>query len=465
MNSSATPPRTYSLRHRLVIMMIAVSALLWIGMAISSYLRAHHEADEIFDAQLAEVAQSLLAVADTATPGQLLAMPAPAHHYQQKMLFQIWVTRNGKPELLVRSENAPQEPMTADLGFSERKWNKETWRFYSEEDPDEAATEGHHRVYVAQNHDVRDELSEDVALRLMAPLLLGLPLLAFAIWATVGTATRPLSALAGQVRGRRPDRLDPISPSGALPQEVAPLVIAINDLFARVEQAIEYERHFTADAAHELRTPLAALKVQAQVAQRAAEPAARTQALAQVLAGVARMTHLVEQLLTLARLDPQQPLPALEEVDMATLAAEVAAQAAPEAMAKQQTLEVQEQGTCRVLGNRSLLQVLIRNLVENAIRYTPVDGHIDIEIGAQTIAVIDSGPGIPEEERERVLSRFYRVADQAREAPSGAGLGLSIVNRITELHGATLSLGEGRDGQGLKASVRFADTSANFANA
>ena len=455
MTSTATPQRTYSLRHRLVALMIAASALLWIGMAISSYSRAHHEADEIFDAQLAEVAQSLLAVADTATPGQLLAMPPPAHHYQQKMLFQIWVTRNGHTELLVRSDNAPQEPMTSELGFSERKWNNETWRFYSEEDEGDPADNDHHRVYVAQNHEVRDELSEDVALRLMAPLLFGLPLLAFAIWAAVGTAMRPLSALAAQVRGRQPQRLDPIVSGASLPQEVSPLVTAINDLFLRVETAIEHERHFTADAAHELRTPLAALKVQAQVAQRATDPSARTQALAQVLAGVARMTHLVEQLLTLARLDPQQPLPAMEEVDMAALAAEVAAQAAPEAMAKQQTLEVQEQAPCRVRGNRSLLQVLVRNLVENAIRYTPVDGRIDIEIEAHAIAVTDSGPGIPEAERERVLSRFYRVADQAREAPSGAGLGLSIVNRIAELHGATLSLNEGNQGSGLRAAVRF----------
>ncbi|HEX5392153.1 MAG TPA: ATP-binding protein [Rhodocyclaceae bacterium] len=455
MTSSSNDLRTYSLRHRLVIVMIAVSAVLWIGMAISSYLRAHHEADEIFDAQLAEVAQSLLAVADTATPGQLLAMPAPAHHYQQKMLFQIWVTRNGHTELLVRSENAPKEPMTSALGFSEHIWNNEIWRFYSEEDDTAPTTDDHHRVYVAQNHDVRDELSEDVALRLMAPLLLGLPLLALAIWATVGAATRPLSTLAAQVRGRQPQRLDPIVSTSSLPQEVAPLVVAINDLFQRVETAIEHERHFTADAAHELRTPLAALKVQAQVAQRAADPIARAQALSQVLAGVARMTHLVEQLLTLARLDPQQPLPATEEVDMAALAAEVAAQAAPEAMAKQQTLEVQEQASCRVRGNRSLLQVLVRNLVENAIRYTPEAGRIDIEIGERSIAVTDSGPGIPEEERERVLSRFYRVADQAREAPSGAGLGLSIVNRIAELHGATLGLSEGTGGQGLKASVSF----------
>lgn len=450
--------QTYSLRHRLVAMMIAASALLWIGMAVLSYQRAHHEADEIFDAQLAEVAQALLAVADTATPGQMLSMPKPAHHYQQKMLFQIWVTRGGKTELLVRSDNAPQEPMAEVLGFSERAWNGQTWRFYGEEDPDEGHADDHHRVYVAQNHDVRDELSEDVALRLLAPLLLGLPLLAFAIWATVGAASRPLSTLAAQVRGRQPQRLDPIISPAPLPQEVAPLVTAINDLFQRVEAAIEHERHFTADAAHELRTPLAALKVQAQVAQRAADPAARTQALAQVLAGVARMTHLVEQLLTLARLDPQQPLPATELVDLAALAAEVAAQAAPEALAKEQSLEVQEptaSASCHVQGNRSLLQVLVRNLVENAIRYTPAGGRIDIEIAGSSIAVCDSGPGIPAEERERVLGRFYRVADQAREAPSGAGLGLSIVHRIAELHGATLNLKTGPQGQGLQVLVCF----------
>jgi two-component system sensor histidine kinase QseC len=458
------PRATYSLRRRLLLLLTLVSGLLWLGMAISSYLRAHHEADEIFDAQLAEVAQALLVIADTATPGQLLAMPLPTHRYQQKILFQIWATRNGKQEMLVRSENSPQEPIAHDLGFSEREWNGETWRFYSQEDNDDDRVTSHHRVYVAQSHTVRDELAGDIVVRLMAPLLLGLPLLAMAIWFAVGAAMRPLSSMANQVRGRHPDRLDPLETKQVMPEEVAPLVAAINDLFSRVEATIASERNFTADAAHELRTPLAALKVQAQVAQRADDVAVRQQALAQVVVGVARMTHLVEQLLTLARLDPlslAQSCPQRETVDLAALAVEAAALAMPQALSKQLELEVVcgsgEMAPRAIQGNPGLLQVLLRNLLENAIRYTPDGGRIEVSVEGTSLWVRDSGPGIPAEYRARVLDRFYRHNSEALIS-EGAGLGLSIVARIVQLHGASLSLEEGdavRGLGGLAVQVNF----------
>ena len=459
------PTATYSLRRRLLWALTIATGLLWLAVAVSSYYRAHHEADEIFDAQLAEVAQALLVIADTATPGQLLAMPEPRQRYQQKILFQIWSTRDGKPELLVRSDNAPEEPVTRESGFSEREWNGEVWRFYSQEDEGDARAFNHHRVYVAQSHGVRDELSQDIALRLMVPLLFGLPLLAAAIWFAVGMAMRPLSNLAAQVRDRHPERLDPLATPAPMPEETAPLVAAINDLFWRVEEAIAYERNFTADAAHELRTPLAALKVQAQVARRATEEGQRNQALAQVEAGVTRMTHLVEQLLTLARLDPmslQQSALAPKPVDLPALATEAAAIAMPQALAKGQTLEVSigegEHQPQPVQGNAALLQVLLRNLLENAIRYTPEGGRIELAVEGLSIWARDSGPGIPEAFQHRVLDRFYRHGDAVVVATEGAGLGLSIVARIVELHGAHLSL-QNEDGAeglgGLAVTVTF----------
>lgn len=452
---------TYSLRRRLLLGLTLATGLLWLAVAVSSYFRAHHEADEIFDAQLAEVAQALLVIADTSTPGQMLTMPEPSHRYQQKILFQIWAERDGRTALLVRSDNAPESPVTETPGFSEREWNGEVWRFYSQEDEIAAPGTDRHRVFVAQSHTVRDELSQDIALRLLAPLLLGLPLLAAAIWFAVGAAVGPLSAIAAQVRHRQPQRLDPIVADQPLPLEVAPLVSAINDLFQRVGTALQNERNFTADAAHELRTPLAALKVQAQVARRASDEAQRNQSLAQVEAGVARMTHLVEQLLTLARLDPlsqQQSAQAPERVDLPDLVAEAAALAMPQALAKQQTLEVslgegpdQPQA---IQGNAALLQVLLRNLLENAIRYTPEGGAIEVGVAGRRLWVQDSGPGIPADARGRVLDRFYRHSNAAGVA-EGAGLGLTIVARIAELHGATLSLGGADGAKGLVVRVAF----------
>ena len=468
----------YSLRRRLIWGLTLVTGLVWLAVAVSSYFRAHHEADEIFDAQLAEVAQALLVIADTSNPGQLLASdpPWPHHehhrhphneyhqhyyHYQQKVLFQIWATRNGQPALLVRSDNAPEEPVSQEDGFSEREWNGEIWRFYSQQDAGDAKEENHHRVLVAQSHAVRDELSQDIALRLLSPLLLGLPLLAAAIWFAVGAAVGPLSNLAAQVRNRHPERLDPLAAEGPMPEEVAPLVAAINDLFQRVEETLTYERNFTADAAHELRTPLAALKVQAQVARRATDEAQRNQSLAQVEAGVTRMTHLVEQLLTLARLDPlslQQSALAPKAVDLPTLVAESAALAMPQALAKHQTLEVHiGEGADQpkaIQGNAALLQVLLRNLLENAIRYTPEGGSIEVGVADRRLWVQDSGPGIPAEARGRVLDRFYRHGDAVGMA-EGAGLGLAIVARIADLHGAALSLDEGKDSKGLMVRLVF----------
>lgn len=462
--ATATSMTTYSLRRRLLWALTLATGLLWLTVAISSYFRAHHEADEIFDAQLAEVAQALLVIADTATPGQLLAMPEPNQRYQQKILFQIWSTHDGKPELLVRSDNAPREPVTSAPGFSEREWNGETWRFYRQEDDGDERTPNHHRVYVAQSHGVRDELAQDIALRLMAPLLFGLPLLAAAIWFAVGLAMGPLSNLAVQVRDRHPERLDPLVTPTPMPEETAPLVAAINDLFWRMEEAIAYERNFTADAAHELRTPLAALKVQAQVARRATDDGQRNQALAQVEAGVTRMTHLVEQLLILARLDPlslQQSALSPDPVDLPVLVAEAAAVAMPQALARQQVLEVTigegEEQPRSIQGNASLLQILLRNLLENAIRYTPEGGRIEVGVAGRRLWVQDSGPGIPADARARVLDRFYRHGDAAGMA-EGAGLGLSIVARIADLHNAKLSLAardESKEAAGLVVSLAF----------
>jgi signal transduction histidine kinase len=301
---------------------------------------------------------------------------------------------------------------------------------------------------------IRQELTDTIALRTGTPLLLGLPLLALLISFGINRSLQPLQRLAKSVAQRAPTNLEAVDDARA-PSEIRPLVAALNQLFQRLATAFDNERRFTADAAHELRTPLAALKVQAQVARRSQEEAERRQALEKVLEGVERASRLVEQLLTLARVDPEAGLGQGEPVNLNELAEEVFAGMAGEAAVKQIELDLTAGGGCLILGRREGLAIMLRNLLDNAIRYTPEKGRIELTLKQQDEGVVlslgDSGPGIPEEQRERIFDRFYRLAGQE---VSGSGLGLSIVKRIAELHAASLSLGRSPLG-GLEVTLRF----------
>lgn len=297
---------------------------------------------------------------------------------------------------------------------------------------------------------VQKELAEHLVESLLRPLLFGLPLLGGWIWFATRRGLAPLDEIAAQIGARAPERLDPVAPALA-PREIRPLLDALNDLFARVERTLESERRFTADAAHELRTPLAALSAQAQVAQRARDGTERAQALAQIVAGSRRAGHLVDQLLTLARLDPAVPLP-METVRLDALAAEVCADHGAAALDKDIALELDAPREVVVAGNADLLRILLRNLLDNALRYTPPGGRIEVGIAPGVLRVDDSGPGIPAAERANVLRRFYRLAGQEI---AGSGLGLSIVARIAELHGAQLELADGCGAPGLSVRLRF----------
>jgi signal transduction histidine kinase len=260
---------------------------------------------------------------------------------------------------------------------------------------------------------------------------------------------QPLAAVALEIASRDSDHLVELRPARA-PEEVRPLVEAINSLFTRVEQTLESERRFTADAAHELRTPLAALTAQAQVAMQARSAAEREHAMAQLATSLRRATRLVDQILTLARLDPEDR-PPTGRVDLGGLAEEVCARHGALALEKDIALELNAEPVT-VPGDSDMLRILLRNLVDNAIRYTPVGGQVTVAVTREGLSVTDSGPGIPVEERARVFNRFHRLAGQDIE---GSGLGLSIVARIAERHGAAISLDSGADGRGLKISVRF----------
>ena len=298
--------------------------------------------------------------------------------------------------------------------------------------------------------ELRHELDEHFIEALLTPLLFGLPLLGGWIWLATWRGLRPLDAVAAELGRRAPDRLDPVVPDTA-PREIRPLLESLNGLFARVDRAMEQERAFTADAAHELRTPLAAIATQAQVATRARDAAERDHALAQLAASARRASHLVEQLLTLARLDPSNR-PVMASVRLDTLAAEVCADHGAAALEKQIALELDAPAATTVTANEAMLRMLLRNLIDNAVRYTPAGGKVGVGVTARTLTVADSGPGIPAEKRPDALRRLHRLAGQEIE---GSGLGLSIVARIADLHGASLELADGIGQPGLAVRVTF----------
>ncbi len=401
------------------------------------------------DAQLAQSAQVIMAQAQGQVEQVATEVEEFKHRYEQKLSFQVF---DAQGQLTLRTANAPRSRMSEDEdGFSNTVVNGVVWRVFSRWDPQRRFL-----IQVGQSEEIRDELAADIVLTLLAPLLVAFPLLALLIWASVGQGLSPLQRAAREVQAREPRNLTPLGEEGA-PAEIRPLLSALNGLFLRLEEAFQAERRFTADAAHELRTPLAALRTQAQVALRAADDAGRRRALDQVLAGVDRATQLVEQLLTLARVDPEMSRSGGEAVDLDSLASEVLADMAPTALEKGTELGLEEpRGEPRARGDRTMLGILLRNLADNAIRYTPPGGSVRVATGSDGgrawLEVEDNGPGIPAPEREKVFRRFYRVLGSGE---SGSGLGLSIVQRIAELHGARLELGDGDGGRGLRARVRF----------
>ncbi|HEX5129786.1 MAG TPA: ATP-binding protein, partial [Usitatibacter sp.] len=301
----------------------------------------------------------------------------------------------------------------------------------------------------------RERLVRDLALRLIVPLAIGLPALAIALWLAATHALRPLDHLAGEVRRREAGHLAPIEARG-VPVEVEPLVSATNQLFARLEQSFDNERRFTGDAAHELRTPLAALRTHAEVALTTAQDDRRRRALGQVVEGVERATRLVDQMLALARLDAAQPQPLAVQVDLRGICAEAVQDARDAAAARGIALRLEAPAEVRTLGDRAMLRSLLRNLIENALRFAPDAGAVHVTVVAEEssalLAVEDSGPGVPAELRGRIFDRFFRGAD-GRGA--GSGLGLSIVRRIAELHGGTVIALSSPALGGLRIEARF----------
>ena len=440
----------FSLRRRLLGLLLGGVSAAWLVTMVFSYIDAHHEVDELFDAQLSQAAQTLLALAshDEDEDDDIEDLGEATHKYQRRLRFQIW---RADGTLLMRSKNAPKSPLTVESGFSETQNDPDGhWRHFSQWNEDHSL-----QVQVSENHHIRDELIGHIAWRLLFPALFGLPLIGLWVWVATRQGFASLDGVARQIASRDPQQLQPVHPAAA-PEEIRTLLEALNGLFQRVEHTLESERRFTADAAHELRTPLAALQAQLQVAQRARDNEERDRSLNQLQSGLTRAAHLVDQMLHLARLDPESGLPDPQSVDLAGLAEEVCADLGPQILARNIEFDLTATPESRVTGQAEWLRVLIRNLVDNAVRYTPEGGQVRVDItrkdSSVTLSVADSGPGIPVEERESVLRRFHRLNQGSQP---GSGLGLAIVARIAELHGANLKLTTPNTPKGLLVTVQF----------
>ena len=441
-----TLPR--SLQGRLLVLVLGLVLTAWLATAALTWIDVRHELDELLDSHLAQAA-ALLVVQQGSEIEDDHRVDAPTlHRYAPKVAFQVF--HEGR--LALRSSNAPAEPMLAFAGrpadgFKTIDIAGTAWRVF--------ATHGRERdvqVFVGEQVESRSAILWAVLRSSLGPMLFAIPLLALAAGFAVRQGMAPLRLLGRTLARRTPDALQPIAVNGA-PSEMAPMLDALNGLFRRIAELLESERRFTADAAHELRTPIAGIRMQAQVALGATADRERSHALHATLQGCDRATRLVEQLLTLSRLESGAEH-ARVTVDAAALARQVVAEVAPLALGKQQIVEVDAGSPCPVQGDATLLSVLIRNLVDNAMRYSPpcavVKVAVSNERGAVRLIVEDSGPGMSPADIDRIGERFFRVVGSGQD---GSGLGWSIARRIAAVHRAAVRVTRSESLGGLSVEV------------
>ena len=453
--------RTVLLAGTIAALLVVLGAAAWV-----SFDASEEEAQELFDARLATSGRVLEALvarqveqATIAAP-IVITLPHPleaadhdkpnplGHYYETKIAFQV-LDDDGK--LLVRSASAPDAPLAPLVaGFSTQAFEQRQWRVF-------LLRSGHVWVLVAERDDARRELSEKLALVVAAPLSVGIPLLLLLLSLLIRYGLAPLSSLAHQIEARQPGSVTRLTLSRT-PVEIAPVLDALNGLLGRVQDALARERRFAADAAHELRTPLAALKVHAQNAARASSAAERDASLRRMLIGLERTIHLAEQMLAFSRAGvPGEPVQ-LGPVSLPRLVAD--ALETLQSRVRERAIKVNvlctPPGEIEVHGDRQKLGSLVSNLLDNAVRHVPEGSVVEVvlrhDAGETSLAVTDEGPGIPVALRERVFESYYRIPGSTG---SGSGLGLAIVKEIALAHGARVELAEGPGGRGTRVVVHF----------
>ncbi|TDK49704.1 ATP-binding protein [Antarcticimicrobium luteum] len=424
-----------SLRQRLLVILGGSIIVAWLATALFSYLDTRQLIDEMLDTHLEQSADLLVVLLDRLPQGDLAKtlLHQTGADADRMIAFRVHAGAGGASADSVGSPTFPTESWQP--GFHDATSADQVWRVFGTSDS------AGRLVEVALRHDLKGKFADLVAVHILHPLWVAIPLLAGLIWLSVGWGLRPLRDITSAVERRSPDDMQPLG-VGAAPNEIRPLLEALDRLFARIALLLDRERRFAADAAHELRTPLAAIKTHAQVARQERDPEKCAAALDGVIEGADRGTRLVEQLLVLSRVDQDGAAATKGPVNIADLVIECVAEAAPKAAAKNMDLGVADvsRDPAVVVGNADLLRILLRNLLDNAVRYTPAEGEVTVSVDVLDQSVIlrvcDSGPGIPMGLRERVFDRFYRVAGSGQQ---GCGLGLSIVARIAGLHGGSVA--------------------------
>ncbi len=437
-------PLSYSLRARLLFFLLAAIAVGALVQGAIAYRSTLQQADDIFDSLLQRTALSL------GTGDGLLRM-GPAHAkgsatpMADDLIIQIW-TPDGVRVFNSRSRRPLPDQII--LGFADAEVEGSTYRVYSLATPFQV-------IQVAQDMQVRKRMAGALAWRTVAPIAAAAPLLMLIVWCVVSWSLRPVKRARAQVADRRPEDLSPINVPD-LPDEIRPLMQELNLLLERMRGAFAQQKQFVGDAAHELRSPLAALNLQLQSLRRASDDGRRRVAEQRLAAGIERATRLVEQLLSMARHENNAEQPPAETVDLADVVRLALSETLPAANAKDIGIELRGAPQAMVRGHRDDLVLLARNLLDNAIKYTPAGGHIAIRLdtppeGARLL-IDDNGPGIPPAERTRVFDRFYRLDGNTQP---GSGLGLAIARAIAQRHNAAITLEDVPDGPGLRTQVAF----------
>ena len=460
-----------SIRTQLILRLTIVSILLVGTTAWLGYRDVGEETRELFDAQLARSARLILSLVqaqngvsgfskiqeyldenDFSATGRSMDATGPqwqdGHIYETRLAFQVW---DNEGNLLVKSNNAPLQPlMTGNSGYSNIVVDDYDWRTFSLQSHDRQ-----YRCITAERIDVRNDLIRKISNDLFYMFIILIPALFLVVLLSSYQVLRPLQQLATQISRRGGDNLDLITEQNDY-AEIATIKNALNQLLQRLDDTLEREKRITSDAAHELRTPLAAIRLHTELAKNAKNRQQQNESLDQVLHGVDRTTHLVEQLLTLARLEPELIARDFSKVSLEKLIIEESSLLSPLALDRGIDISFDEAGPGFISGHEPSLRLMIRNLLTNAITYTPSGGKVTIKLlqkGRQISLIIeDNGPGIPKADRERVSERFYRGDNH--QLP-GCGIGLSIVDRVVQIHHGEFSLLDADSGQGLKVVVRF----------
>ncbi len=440
-----------SLKLRLTLLFLALSLTAWFAASLVAWQQTRDTLDKLFDTQQMLFAKRLLTMDldEIHAPERMREVPKKAKHGRlddDALAFAIY-TPDGRM-VLNDGENGRDIPYHYRRdGFDNGQLNDDNdeWRFLWLTAPD-----GKYRVVVGQEHEYRQEMALDVVRSQFTPWLVALPIMLLVLIVLLSRELRPLKKLSQTLRARTPDATDRLATQG-VPIEVRPVVDALNQLFARTQAMMARERRFTSDAAHELRSPLTALKVQTEVAQLSLDdPQAQAKALTQLHAGIDRASRLVEQLLTLSRLDSLESLDDVEPLNMADLLQSVVMDSYHPAQQAgiEIRLNILDPQVTRT-GQQLLLSLLVRNLLDNAVRYSPRGSRVEVTLDTHSVIVRDNGPGIAPDALTRIGERFYRPPGQDQ---TGSGLGLSIVKRIAALHRMTVTLGNGQDG-GFEARI------------